>query len=325
MTMKYILRLIRFPNLAIIILTMFLIRYGIIQAILIKYGIDFEFSLPGFIILTLAVAMVAAAGYMINDYFDVKIDLINRKDKTVVGTFITPQTVYKSYIIINIIALCLAAYVSLKAGKFSLFIIFPLTVGALWFYSTAYKKQVLIGNLLVSVLTAMVPVLILLYEMPLIYVRYHMYTDAYNILIKVMLGWCGMYALFAFLITFVRELIKDIEDFEGDMVSDRKTLPIVYGLPITKILVAILILMVALLIEFLFFTYLKITCTTAFDSISFFYFHLFIIIPLLASLLLLFTAKDKKDYAISSSMVKLVMVAGIFYAVVVRFNIIKCL
>lgn len=300
-------------------------RYGIIQAILINYGIDLEFAFSDFLFLVMSVVMIAAAGNMINDYFDVKIDLVNRKDKVIVGNYIKAQTVFTAYVIINILALFLAAYVCLKIEKINFLFIFLLSIGALWFYSTTYKNLLLVGNVLIAILTAIVPMLVLLFEIPPLYTKYHMYTQAYNVLVKAMLGWCSMFSLFAFLTVLIREIIKDAEDFEGDSISSRRTLPIVWGINVTRIVVTILILLVCLLIEFIFFKYLKITCSTAFDTITFFYFHLFIIIPLLVTISLLFIAKSKKDYSIASTIIKLVIVFGILYAVVARFNITKCI
>lgn len=303
---------------------MFLIRYGIIQSILINYGIDLKYPLVNFFALVLSVILVAAAGYMINDYHDVEIDLINKNEKVSIGKTISARAVLHAYLIINAVALVIAGYTSIMSGKTGLFFIFPVTIGALWFYSTTYKSQLLIGTFIVSLLTAIVPMLVLLFEIPKLYESYHTYSEAYTVLIKLLTGWCAVFATFAFTTTFIRELIKDAEDFEGDRVSGRNTMPIVFGLQATKWVVAILIFVVILSLEFLFFKYLKTTCTIAFDTITFFYFHLLIILPMIITLIVLLSAKEKKDYSIASAAIKVVIVTGVLYALVVRYNLMKC-
>ncbi|HEY4785248.1 MAG TPA: geranylgeranylglycerol-phosphate geranylgeranyltransferase, partial [Bacteroidales bacterium] len=274
--MKHYLQLIRLPNLLIMALTMVLIRYCIIQPIFTNYYINLELPLTLFVILVLVVAMIAAAGYMINDYFDVKTDLVNRPDKVVIGKYVKASTVYRSYFIINGIALLLSFYVSFRIGITSMTFLFPLVMGILWFYSTTYKRQLVTGNILVSLLIAGVPILVALYEMPLIHAKYAQFPIAFKMLLKIIFGWCGAYAIFAFIVNLIREFVKDMEDFEGDMAYGRRTLPIVFGLKTTKIVVAGLIFLTIVLIELVF---LKLLEPNKLDLITFMYFHVLLILP----------------------------------------------
>jgi 4-hydroxybenzoate polyprenyltransferase len=318
--MKHIFQLIRLPNLIITALTMILMRYCIIQPIFQMYYIDLELPLLLFSFIVLSVVLIAAAGYMINDYFDVKTDLVNRPNKVVIGTFIKAPTVYKAYFVLNAIAFCLSFYVSYKIGVVSMFVIFPLTMGLLWFYSTTYKRQLLTGNILVSLIVGIVPILVALYEMPLIHTRYLLYPTAYKVLLNIVIGWCGTYAAFAFVITFIRELIKDIEDFEGDMAYGRNTLPIAYGLNITKIVIAVMVLITITGLEIVF---LKLLEPEKLDLITFMYFHVLLIIPLIVAVILSFMAKEQKQYTVVSWIIKIVMVLGMLYAVIVRFKMLS--
>ena len=319
--MKHMLRLIRFPNLVIMAATMLLIRYAIIQPIFIQYGIDLEFPTLHFVFLVLSVVLIAAAGYMINDYFDVKIDLVNKPDNVVVNTSVKAKLVFNLYIILNIIALVISLYISVKVGIVALFIVFPVTIGMLWFYSTAYKQQLLVGNILVSLLIALVPVLVVLFEMPSIHTKYHEFPGAYRILLNVVFAWCEVFALFAFLINLIRELIKDAEDFEGDQVHGRSTLPIVFGIKTAKNTINGLILIAIGLLSYVFISFLKTTNQGRFDWVTFAYFVFLLVIPLMFTGGLVLRAEEKKRYTIASTIIKLVMVAGILYSIVVRFKL----
>lgn len=293
-------------------------RYCIIQPIFKQYYIDVEFPGTLFGLLVFIVVLIAAGGYMINDYFDVKTDLINRPDKVVVDKHIKASSVYAAYFVINAIALIASFYVSYRIGVISMTFLFPLAMGLLWFYSTTYKRQLLIGNILISVVVAGVPILVALYEMPLIHARYLQYPAAYKVLLRVIAGWCGAYAFFAFIVNLLRELIKDIEDFEGDIAFGRTTLPIAFGLKTSKIVVTILIGITIVLIESVSFYLME---PNKLDAITLGYFHLLLILPLIVSAILLFLASQKKHYKAISLIIKLVMVFGLLYAIIVRLKL----
>jgi 4-hydroxybenzoate polyprenyltransferase len=268
-----------------------------------------------------SVVFIAAGGYMINDYFDVKIDLVNKPENVVVNTIFKSKSVFNAYIILNIIALVLSLFISVKVGIIALFIVFPVTIGMLWFYSTTYKQQLLVGNILVSLLIALVPVLVALFEMPSIHRKYQDFPGAYRILLNVIFAWCEVFALFAFLVNLIRELIKDAEDFEGDQVHGRNTLPIVFGIKTTKFAINGLILLTIVLLAYVFITYLKITNLGQFDWVTFFYFSFLLVIPLMFTGGMVLLAEEKKRYSIASTIIKLVMIAGILYSLVVRFKL----
>lgn len=327
----HFLRLIRYPNLLIIILTMVLMRYGIIQPILGTLGLTLEFPLYGFISLVMSVVLIAASGYLINDYFDVQADTINRPDTVVIGKYIKPETAYRIYYILNFCALVPAFYISYKIKTLPLFIIFPVTIGLLWFYSTTYKRQFLVGNILVSVIIGSIPFLVALYEIPPVFQNNREYLLSYHLNFNIIFTWIGVFALFAFLVNLVREFIKDTEDFEGDMLYGRKTLPIVLGISATKIIITTLTGTIILALGWVYFKYLRLvylyntdntnSYVTSFDIVTFFYFLLLIFIPLLVVLYLIITATEKKQYTLSSQILKLVLLAGSLFAIVVRFKV----
>lgn len=320
--MKSVLQLIRFKNLVIIVLTMVLMRYGIIQPILIAYGLSLELSDVYFSLVVITVMLIAAGGYIINDYFDVKVDQLNKPDKILIGKRFSSKQAFVSYLILNVLAITISVLLMLKTRFFALSLVYPLAIGALWFYSTTYKKQILIGNLIVALLSGVVPILPALYEIPLVNAKYHEYLVYNGIDLRIIIAWTGTFALFAFLLTLAREIIKDAEDVYGDR-AYRNSIPLAAGDILTKMIVNFLILIVIFLITYLFWKYLRITNAGGIDYVTLTYFLALIILPLIFTAGIVFKANDKMGYHKASSLIKLIMLLGICYAIVVRYKIIQ--
>ena len=152
-------KLIRLPNLLIIALTQYAIRYGVIYPIIYNFsggqdisGVGLKMTDLDFFLLSLSTVMIAAAGYIINDYFDVKVDRVNRPDKIIVGKYIKRRVAMGSHIVINSIAILIGGYLAYTLGNWKLVFIQVLSAGALWYYSTMFKKQVVVGNVIVALL-----------------------------------------------------------------------------------------------------------------------------------------------------------------------------
>lgn len=310
------LRLVRYKNLLIIILTQYLMRWSIIKPILEVYGFRLQFSELNFFFLVMATVFITAAGYVINDYFDTKTDLVNRPETVIVGRKLNRRWAILLHIFFNTIGIGLGIYISFYIGMPILSFVFVLITGILWFYSTTYKRQFLIGNLTVAILTALVPLMVILFEIPLLNKEYgllirEMYFDFNHIII-----WVLAFAFYAFLLTMVREIIKDIEDFEGDSVYGGKTMPIVLGVIYTKIVVITFILVTLFSLLYLYFRFLK-------DSYTLIYFILFLIIPLILLVYKIIVADNKKDYYKASNLSKLIMLAGILYALLANYIIVQ--
>ena len=314
----------------IIILTMVLMRYCIIQPILGIFNLSLEFPFLCFLGLVASVVLIAASGYLINDYFDVQADSVNRPGKVIIGKYIKQRVAYNIYYIMNICAIVISFYISFKINNLALFIIFPVTAGLLWFYSTTYKRQFLIGNILVSLIVASVPFLVALFDIIPVIKNNHEYLMTYNINFNVIFTWIGAFALFAFLINLIREIIKDAEDFAGDMLNGRNTLPIRFGLKWAKIITSSLTALIIIglgwiFIKYLSFTYIYDSIGTEsdkqFDILTFMYFILLIFIPLLIFIYIVLKATERKQYTNASKILKLVMITGILFAVVVKLKI----
>ena len=144
------LRLVRFPNLVVIALTQYAIRFGIIYPFLQQAELDLYLSEKTFGALVLATVLIAAAGYIINDYFDIKLDYLNKPKQMIVGKRIKRRWAMVLHILFNAIGLFLAAYVALSIEHPWLILFQLISAALLWFYSVNFKKQVFIGNLIIA-------------------------------------------------------------------------------------------------------------------------------------------------------------------------------
>jgi len=310
------LRLIRYKNLLIIVLTQYLMRWSIIKPILEVYEFKLQFSELHFFFLVMATVFITAAGYVINDYFDTKTDLVNRPETVIIGRVLNRRWAILLHVIFNTIGIGLGVYISFYIGIPMLTLVFVFITGILWFYSTTYKRQFLIGNIIVAFLTALVPLMVILFEIPLLNKEYGLLMKELRSDFTHIIMWVSAFALFAFLLTMIREIIKDVEDFEGDSAYGRKTMPIVLGVLNSKIVIVTFILTTLFSLLYINFRFLN-------DTITLIYFIVLLIIPLVFLVYKIIAAEDKKDYHRASNLSKLIMLAGIFYALVANYIIIQ--
>jgi 4-hydroxybenzoate polyprenyltransferase len=308
--LKY-LKLVRWTNLLIVIATLCIIRWFILRPLLEYSGYPLLFSEWRFILLVLSAAFYTAAGYVINDYFDTQTDYLNRPERVIVGKEVARRQAMILHFALNIVAAALGIYISFYIGIPALAVICLLIPGILWFYSTTYKRQLIIGNLIVAILTALVPLAVFLSEMPLQIRMHGEIMLANHAFVNMVFYWIGGFAFFAFILTLIREIVKDIEDFEGDAAFGRNSLPVVIGIPSTKIILYALTLVTIFAILLLYTRFLN-------DILSLLYFIIFLIGPLGFIIYLVQKAKERKDYTQISRLVKVVMLAGLAYALLVN-------
>lgn len=291
-----------------IVLTQVLFEYCIYERV---YG-QFP-SYPGeerqFIYLVIASVLIAAAGYIINDYFDLNIDQVNKPDKVVVNVIINRRWVIFWHMFLSmtglfftVLALPLAQYWHLVLANMASIIL-------LWFYSTNFKKQLLIGNVIISLLTAWVIAILFLSKYPF---NVHNLLQAGSHEIR-FFRLTAIYVSFAFIISLVREVIKDMEDMEGDRKYNCHTMPIAWGLNATKVFVAVWLIVLIAVLAIL---QLYVVPFGWWASIS--YCVLLIILPLVWILLRLFRAHTQADFHRLSVVVKLVMLTGILSMIFFR-------
>ena len=319
--MKAFLNLIRWQNLLMVILTMLLMRYAVLAPLISKIGVilikgsgeeipmSLQFPWYNFVLLVAATVFIAAGGYVINDYFDIKTDLIN-KGKVIVGTKIPRRRAMMWHNIFNIAGVSIGFYISYIAGYLWLGTLFLVVSGLLYFYSASYKRQFLIGNIVVAVITAMVPLLVVFFEWPALY-KYYTLNAISLPKINFIVYWVGGFALFAFLTNLIREIIKDIEDFEGDVAYGRNTIPVVIGILSAKIVSLCLIMVTIILLYLTWYFFIN-------DTITLIYLTVAIVIPLSYVIYKLVISKDRKQLHCASSLMKIVMITGVLYSVVVK-------
>jgi 4-hydroxybenzoate polyprenyltransferase len=295
-------KLTRWPNLVFIALTQLLFRFFILQFVYQNVPGDVEhikLSLPLFYCLVFASVCIAAAGYIINDYFDVNIDLINKPSKLIVNRYIKRRWTIVWHITLSFIGLVLSCYIGYKLRNFYIPLFNFAAIIILWFYSTTFKKKLLIGNVLISLLTAWVILVLTFAEH-----RIHIITpDIYwKRLIKVSF----IYAGFAFVISLIREVIKDMEDMQGDAKYGSTTMPIVWGLQVSKVFAAVWLVVIICGVAGVQIYVLQLGWW-----LSAIYSLFAIIIPLLWILRKLYAAQSPKDFHRLSSAIKIVMLTGI--------------
>ncbi len=320
--MNKVLRVIRYKNLLIVATTLYLMRYCIIQPLLHLKNLDLQLDGFSFLLLTLATVFITAGGYVINDYFDTKTDLVNRPQTVIIGRNLSRRTAILLHSGLNFLGVLFGTIVSFKIGKPVFSLLFLFVAGLLWFYSTTYKRQFLVGNLIVATLTATVPMITLLFELPRLYMVYWEMITRFELKLGIITYWVGGYALFAFLLTLVREIIKDIEDFEGDQAFGRNTIPVFLGKKTARTVAASILLFTLLALVFLFAKYLNYLPSGKFDYYTFIYFLVGLVIPIFILLITLLTADKKEDYHKASRLSKLIMLFGLLYTVLFKFLIV---
>lgn len=307
------LQLFRYKNLLFIVLIQWLIFYAIITPILNKYGLMPLLPAAYFWLIVAATVLIAAGSYVINDYFDLKIDQINRPDSVVIGNIISKRTAMNIYRILTAVGIAVGLLVAFILKNSSLGLIFVIVPGMMWFYSSSYKRQFLLGNIIVALCSALSVLVVLVAESGLQTGYYGDLIQQTPVLGELFRWVCG-YAAFAFVLTLIREIIKDIEDMEGDRQMECRTLPIVWGknnaLTISSVLLGLSTLSV-FIIEHLFIkmpqgsTILNIFSPS---TICIIYFALFITFA--------WSKKNKNSYGILSLILKLLMLSGTLYMLV---------
>lgn len=224
-------QLIRWRNLIIVFFTQAFIWLCVVLPLKRWYP-DTVFLLgPHFLLLALSTIFIAAAGYIINDYFDVRIDLINKPDKVIIERKISRRGAIILHSLLNVMGLVLALYLAWKLHRPSVILIQLGSTLLLWLYSTKLKRQFISGNIAVALLTALTVLIIAVFE-PALYPFMHMnfFFKRGSALFVNPMGVIIVYAYFAFMLTWMREIVKDMEDFKGDIENGCLTMPIKIGL-----------------------------------------------------------------------------------------------
>lgn len=294
-------RLVRYRNLIIVIITQYFIRLALTtQFLAISALSSFHFLL--FVFTTV---LITAAGYIINDIYDVETDRINKQSKLIIGIDFQVKTALIWYFLLNTIALFSGIYLAIIIGKPFYSLVFMYCIFVLWRYSKSMKKAFLIGNIHISILTALVLINTALFDIiPAIHHSHNVSTDAITC-IKIVLA----YSLFSFLLTLARELIKDIEDEQGDKIIKANTMAIVLGTKNTKKIVFCLTIIVVGGVALI--QYFQLENFNWEQEIFSILYTALVQIFLFFFLLKLYVAKAKSDFYYLSQLNKIIMLLGV--------------
>lgn len=311
---KNIMRLMRWSNLLFLGALVWLMEKWVAVPILNNAG--YGELLPWYLLLflMLAIILIAAGGYVINDYFDVKIDRINRPDDVVVTRYISKPAAMRLSLCLSGLGVAFGIISAILLRSTTIGIIFLIVPGLLWFYSSSYKRLLIIGNVTIALLAATTPLLIAFANEAQLKILHSFdlsvmpYTPSHTIY-----AWIGGFALFAFLLTWIREIIKDLQDQMGDRELECHSMPVVWGEKWTKVFVTGLIIVTLATIGHLWYHILPFSI--AWNSLSTRYIALGIVIPMLSAIWLLWSAKIPSDYKTCQQVIKFTMLIGMLYSI----------
>lgn len=267
---------VRGYNILVLVIAQYLTSMFILAPDLPLRNVIFD---PNLFFMVLATASVVAAGYIINNFYDSEKDLINRPQKTMLDRFVSQRTKLSVYFILNLAGIFFASYVSFRAVVF-----FSIYIFAIWLYSHRLKKILFLNNLIASVITISP------------FFAIFLYYKNFDFVILV-------HAAFLYLIILMREMVKDLENMKGDLVQGYRTIPIVYGENLSKILLSVLAFLTLIPMYFLIFRF-------EIGKMDYFFYGAALL--LLVFLLILYFSRAKWQYLLLHNLLKFIIVVGVF-------------
>lgn len=304
--MKY-LKLIRYQNLLLLAFMQVIFRYGFLKLQEIPLALsDFQYAL-----LVLSTLLIAAAGYVINDILDQETDYDNRPDTIIVGKSISEKTAYNLYFVLNVLGVGIGFYLSNVIQRPSFTGAFIIISATLYMYATSLKQMLLIGNIIVALLLSFSVLIIGLFD--LLPATYDGNREIMGTMFKMLMD----YAVFAFIINLIREIVKDMEDVDGDYNQGMSTLPIALGISRTSKLIFILALLATLVLLW----YINMFLMDYSLYYAAVYALIFVVSPMIFFMVKIWSAKSKKDFRLLSTVLKFVIFFGILSVLIITLNI----
>ncbi|MGV8946711.1 MAG: geranylgeranylglycerol-phosphate geranylgeranyltransferase [Lutibacter sp.] len=301
MKLAAFLKLIRWKNLLLLLYIQLLLKFLFFPS----FNATTTLSIFQFFIFVLALLFVTAAGYIFNDINDLKTDLINKPHKVIISKFISTESAQHLYLITNTLGIVFGIVLSLSVQKPSYSFIFIGASLILYFYSKKLKSKPLIGNIAVSFLVASSVMILYFFDIN---------STIQNDLQKLVIYVIGLLSCFAFFLSLIREIVKDIEDVNGDYSLKMNTLPILIGVKRAKKIAAFLCLFPLILLLVIIVYYASIYKFTGL------YLGSFTLLPLLYVFIKLFSAKTKNDFKKLSLLLKLIMFFGMNALLIFSLN-----
>ena len=284
-----------------------LIKYTLINVYLDNFtlnNIRFSFYL-------IALILIVAAGYIINDIYDIQTDKINKKENQIIGNSISSKSAINYYYLLNFIGVLFGFYIALSIEKTAFGFMFIFFAFSLWRYSKQHKTSFATGNFQVAFLIALSIINLILFDL----VPIGLNNENGSLMISKIIMF---YAGFSFITTLIREIIKDLEDIEGDKKISADTLAIKFG--IKKTIYILLILNSIPLLAITYFQYYQYSVLNSTFSIELSYWganKIAVVYTLTIQLLIVFQgyriyqSKTKKDFHFLSTLTKIIMLIGI--------------
>lgn len=304
------LKLIRYKNLLLIAFMQLLFRYGFLALQDIPLALkDWQYLL-----LVLSTVLIAAAGYVINDIMDQETDYHNKPNNIIVGKSISEETAYYMYFGLTISGVLIGYYLSDYVNKTSFFGLFIIISVLLYLYATSFKRIAVVGNLIVALILGLSVIIIGFFDI-IPYLSYVSFDQKVNM--QTLLGIILDYAIFAFIINFIREIIKDLEDIDGDYNQGMNTLPIAIGKERTAKIVTVLCVIATAIL----FWYVNNNLMNSKLYIATIYSLLFVISPMIFVTVKTWSAKSKKDFKLLSNVLKVIIFFGVLSILIISLNI----
>ncbi|WP_293872419.1 geranylgeranylglycerol-phosphate geranylgeranyltransferase [Flavobacterium sp.] len=301
------LKIIRYQNLLLLAFMQLIFRYGFLKFQNIFLSLtDLQYGL-----LVLSTVLIAAAGYIINDIMDQETDYDNNPESVIVGKSISEKSAYNLYFILNISGVVIGYYLANVIHKPSFAGAFIIVSATLYMYATSLKQMLLIGNIIVALLLSFSVIIIGLFD--LLPATYDGNRAEMGLLFSILMD----YAIFTFLINFIREIIKDMEDVDGDYNQVMSTLPITLGINKTsKIVSALLLIATGIMLW-----YINSNLMLSKLYYSVVYGLLLLVGPMIFAAVKVWNANSKKEFHLLSIILKCVIFFGILSIVVITLNI----
>ncbi|MDP2088596.1 MAG: geranylgeranylglycerol-phosphate geranylgeranyltransferase [Flavobacteriaceae bacterium] len=299
------LQLIRWKNLVILATALLVIKYGFINVFTDESALN---NLQ-FVLFLCSILLIAAAGYIINDIYDIETDTINKPSKVFIGTVLSINQAYNFYFLFNIIGVILGFLVVNFLQKPIFSSIYIIGSFVLYYYSTTLKRMPVIGNFVVAFFISFTLITLAYFDLILVHNTDNL--GFHYLLFELIFE----FSIFAFMINFIREIVKDLEDIEGDNYLQMKTLPILIGIKYSKVFIEFLSLLLIIALTYFVISYLQ------FNSIIFYYFLIFIAFPLFYFCIKLYYSETKSDFNFLSKILKVCMLSGIIAIIFISLSI----
>lgn len=304
--MRTIFYMLRVPNLLMIALTFLMLRYLVFMPVYAAGSIISGLSNLNYLLLIVATMLIAAAGYISNDYFDVITDQINKPEKQYIGKQISAGTALATALLMSIIAIGLAIWLTWQIQSLLPFILLFIAVIITWWYAISLKKSFIWGNIAVACMSAATIAMAWVIENQCILIP----AEPSGIITRIV----AAISIFAFLLSLLREIVKDVEDIEGDKLMNCKSIPITKGIAFTK---NILFLITAITFALLMISQMYLFQFERYIAVI--WLLIGVEIPVIWFVLLLRKSDSKTDYHKLSSLLKLIMLGGILTMVAGQF------